>query len=337
MESLQEILAVNPRGILLKIDELAGFIGNFDAYRTGKSGKDRPLALKLWDGGRLAVDRVGRHTLVPNWAAGSVGKMQENKLASLAHTLTDDGFMQRFLSYRVGITGMGSHRPADREAIERYDMLVRFLVNLEPSGRPITLSAGAQEPQREVERITFALKTSPMVSPPMRAHASKLNGLFARLLLVMHMIDHHTQHGYMGREAELMVMGAATAKRTRDLMVRFLIPNSVSIYAQYFDDCDERGGDARWIADYILSRHSDRITERDLYRAKREFEDKKRLLRAIDSLIDASWLTRSSSGWAVNPTVHSAHAERAEQTRRKREGIKAKIAEQTETLNRAYG
>ena len=145
MESLEEILAVNPRGILLKIDELAGFIGNFDAYRTGKSGKDRPLALKLWDGGRLAVDRVGRHTLVPNWAAGSVGKMQENKLASLAHILTDDGFMQRFLPYRVGVTGMGSHRPADREAIDRYDMLVRFLVNLEPSGRPITLSAGAQE------------------------------------------------------------------------------------------------------------------------------------------------------------------------------------------------
>ncbi|MGC2415648.1 MAG: DUF3987 domain-containing protein [Stellaceae bacterium] len=338
MEKLGEILEANPRSILLKIDELAGFTGGFDAYRGGKIGKDRPLALKLWDGGSLAIDRIGLDRLVPNWAAGIVGNIQENKLASLAPTLTDDGLMQRFLVYRVGTTGMGNHREPNRIALERYDALIGYLVKLEPSGRPITLSPGAQVVQQEVERITFAIKTSPMVSPALRGHAAKLNGLFARLLLTVHAVEHYTTTGYLLAEADFQVVQPETARRARDLLVQFLIPNAVHIYADYFSDHDQLGTDARYIAGYILAHDAATITERDLYRGKHEFKTaRQRITRAIEDLVDAGWIVGAAGRtWTVNPLVRERFAERAEQEKQRRDEVKAIIAHGQEVIREAY-
>jgi hypothetical protein len=39
-EAVTEILEQNPCGVLLAQDELAGFFGGFDTYRSGGSGKD---------------------------------------------------------------------------------------------------------------------------------------------------------------------------------------------------------------------------------------------------------------------------------------------------------
>jgi hypothetical protein len=341
MESLQEILLDNPRGILLKIDELAAFTGSFDAYR-GKSGKDRPNALKLWDGGSLPVDRVGRHGNIRNWSACIVGKVQENKLASMAPGLTDDGLMQRFLVYEIGTVSMGSHRQPDREAISQYEQMIRFLVNQTYNGEPITLS-GAAEPYRErIERITYALKSLPVLSPAFRAHAAKLHGQFARLVLVMHLVDYHEQHGYMLADDRMIVSGE-TAKRVHDLMMQFLIPNAIRIYSRYFDEYDASGSDVRWIADHILAHHSERLTARDLYRAKPEFDKhRKRLERAVDGLVDANWLTVvpgrqvNSITYVVNPIVHTKYAERAEQERERRAAIREKIANQSKVVVDAY-
>ena len=338
MEKLGEILEANPRSILLKIDELAGFTGGFDAYRGGKIGKDRPLALKLWDGGSLAIDRIGLDRLVPNWAACIVGNIQENKLASLAPTLTDDGLMQRFLVYRVGTIGMGNHREPNRIALERYDALIGYLVKLEPTGRPITLSPGAQMVQREVERITFAIKTSPIVSPALRGHAAKLNGLFARLLLTVHAVEHYTTTGYLLADTDFQVVEPATARRARDLLVRFLIPNAVRIYADYFSDNDQLGTDARYIAGYILAHHAGTITERDLYRGRHEFKTARhRITRAIEDLADAGWIVSAAGRtWTVNPLVHDRFAKRAEQEKQRRDEVKASIAHGQEVIHEAY-
>jgi len=338
MEKLGGILEHNPRGILLKIDELAAFTGGFDAYRGGKTGKDRPNALKLWDGGQFVIDRMDRDVIVPNWAAGVVGKVQENKLASMAKTLTDDGLMQRFLVYKIGTVGMGSHRSPDRMAIERYDAMIRSLVCLEPTGHPIRLTEGAQAYQREVERISYALKTLPMLTPALRAHAAKMNGIFARLLLVVHAIDHYVSAGYLREQTSFLEVQPETAKRTRDLMVRFLIPSAIRIYAEYFTPSDERGSDARWVAGHILAHGLGKITARNIYRANRDLDkDHKRLERAFAALVDATWLVPASRGWTVNPMVHTRFAERAEQERRQRADSMAKIANSRTTLTTVYG
>jgi hypothetical protein len=338
MEKLGDILEHNPRGILLKIDELAAFTGGFDAYRGGKTGKDRPNALKLWDGGQFLIDRMDRDVVVPNWAAGVVGKVQENKLASMAASLTDDGLMQRFLVYKIGTVGMGSHRAPDRMAIERYEAMIRSLVCLEPTGHPIRLSEGAQEYQREVERISYALKTLPMLTPALRAHAAKMNGMFARLVLVMHAIEDYVRSGYLCERTKFLEVQPETAKRARGLMVKFLIPSAIRIYSEYFTPSDEPGSDARWIAGHILAHRLVKITTRDIYRINRDLDkDRKRLERAFSGLVDATWLVAAPPGWAVNPLVHTRFAERADQERQQRADIKAKIANSRTTLTTVYG
>jgi len=339
MEGLRDILEPNPRGILLKIDELAGFTGGFDAYRGGKLGKDRPMALKLWDGGSRPFDRAGLNVLVPNWAVCICGNIQENKLAELAPKLTDDGLMQRFFVYRVGTVGMGNHREPDRMALDRYDGLIGYLVRLEPSGHPVKLSLGAQVVREEIDRITFALKTSPLVSPALHGHAAKLHGLFARLLLTIHAIEHYTTSGYMLHDApDFHVVQPETAKRARDLMVRFIIPSAVRIYADYFDEHDQLGTDARYIAGYILAHDAATITERDLYRGKHEFKTaRQRITRAIEDLDDAGWIVSAAGRtWTVNPLVHERFAERAEQEKQRRDEVKANIAHGQEVIHEAY-
>jgi hypothetical protein len=331
MEKLAVILADNPRGILLKIDELAGFTGGFDAYRGGKIGKDRPNALKLWDGGFLPIDRMDRDLLVPNWGAGVVGKVQENKLAAMAATLTDDGLMQRFLVYRIGTVGMGSHRMPNKDAQNRYMMMIRYMVNLRATGRPVRLTPEAQRHQQKIEKVSFALKGLPLLSPALRAHAAKLNGMYARLLLVFHMIDQYEEHGYFIERGNPEWVSEASAKRARDLMMKFLIPNATRIYADHFDEHDERGSDVRKVALYILAKQSAQVSKRDFYRAEREMlNDDKRILRTAQQLCNLGWLTSHFKGWKVNPRVHVRFAERAEQERQRRARDHAAIVEKTQ-------
>jgi hypothetical protein len=260
----------------------------------------------------------------------------------MARTLTDDGLMQRFLVYRVGRTGVGEDREPDQEAVNRYGMMMAYLAHREPTGSAVRLSAEAQRYRREVEALANALSDTPMVPPALRGHAAKINGLFARLLLTMHTIDYYASHGYMLDENDFAIVSAETARRSRDLMVHFLIPSVVRVYAAYFGgECDPDGADARWIADHLLAHRKDRVSERDLYRANRDFDtpDRKRLRRAVETLIEGNWLLESMlsrTEWIVNPTARERFADQAEQARQHRDETKVKIERSAELVRQTY-
>lgn len=343
MEALRDILAVNPRGVLIKSDELTGFIGGFDAYKPGKTGGDRAKALRLFNGGQYVVDRSGNDLLVPNWCAGIVGNIQDAKLAHLAKTLTDDGLMQRFLVYRIERTGTGEDRVPNREALERYEMLIRWLTNLQPTGAVVRWSEPAQDIRRDVEKIVNALSGIPALSPALKGNIGKLDGIFARLALTMHAVDHYDRHGYMLADTDFLTISAATAKQARELTVSFLIPSVVTIYREFFGQHDEFGNDARWIAGYVLAHGSQLITERELYRANHEFkDDRERVRRACGALIDANWLTEAatrqanSSAWAVNRDVHIKFADRARSEKENREAVRQRIRDHGEQLREIW-
>ena len=61
IEKLGEILSRQARGLLVKRDELSGWIGSMERY-AGRSGgaADRAFWLQAYDGGRYTVDRIGR-------------------------------------------------------------------------------------------------------------------------------------------------------------------------------------------------------------------------------------------------------------------------------------
>ncbi len=100
IEKLAEIMADNPRGILMYRDELIGFLVSLDKY--GREG-DRAFYLEGWNGyssSSVKSDRIGRGTVACNPCISVLGGIQPSKLRQyLFDTVNDianDGLFQRF-------------------------------------------------------------------------------------------------------------------------------------------------------------------------------------------------------------------------------------------------
>ncbi len=99
-ERLGEILADNPRGLLLYRDELKGWLRSLD--KAGREG-DRALYLETWNGtGSFVYDRVERGEIpIPAACVSIFGTIQPGPLRSLLRasvegSADDDGMIQRF-------------------------------------------------------------------------------------------------------------------------------------------------------------------------------------------------------------------------------------------------
>jgi hypothetical protein len=99
IEKLGEILVGNSRGILLKRDELGGWLSSFN--RAGHES-DRDFFLEGWEGKQgYTVDRIGRGTIrIPVLCISVVGAIPPARLLSyVTETLDEggaDGLLQRF-------------------------------------------------------------------------------------------------------------------------------------------------------------------------------------------------------------------------------------------------
>lgn len=99
VEKLGELLALNPRGLLVERDELYGFLQSFG--RPGREG-DRAFYMEGWPGfGTYIVDRVKRGTnLIHPFCVSIHGTIQPDRLAEYLyasiHAGDNDGWLQRF-------------------------------------------------------------------------------------------------------------------------------------------------------------------------------------------------------------------------------------------------
>ena len=331
MEALAEILVDNPRGIGIVSDELMSFIGGFDAYRSNGSKRDKPTALKLFDGKPRPIDRVKGTLLVPNWSACVIGGIQDDKLREQAKYLAGDGMLQRFILFRANTHGMTLDRPNNAAAEHTYNGLISLLAHLGPRSDPIVLSEGAQAYREEIEKYTFAIRTTPTLPSALRSHISKLHGIFARLLLVYHLVE------CAPILQNIAVVSEDTAERVYRLMMDFIIPNAVEIYTSYFLTSDEANSDARWIADYIISHASTEMNLRTLRNGnKSRFDDKGRAVAAMELLTVGNWVTLSDENkWKVNPQVHVVFAERAKREARRRDEVKRSICRNAKIIRNA--
>ena len=162
-EKLGMILAGQDRGVLVKRDEITGWIegGGSSMEKHASSGRgpiaDRALWLRAYDGGLYAVDRVTRpDPQIANLSVSILGGIQPARMAEL-HGLTSDGLLQRFLPVLIS----GSTFPADvvaSQQAERYAELLRQLVELAP--QKLFLADDAVRPMEELRRFLFDLEQS---------------------------------------------------------------------------------------------------------------------------------------------------------------------------------
>jgi hypothetical protein len=146
VEQLGATLARSPKGLLVKRDEFAGWIGSMEKYASARgAGADRGFWLKAYDGGAYSIDRVSRgETWIENLSVSLIGGIQPARLAEI-HGLTSDGLLQRFLpvmlgpSARTGHTGgrgslQRARAPALRQAGEDHSRRRRDRGDAVPAG-----------------------------------------------------------------------------------------------------------------------------------------------------------------------------------------------------------
>jgi Protein of unknown function (DUF3987) len=334
-EGTAKILRDNPRGLLLKVDEAAGWIAGFDAYRAGGGqGKDRAFWLQADNGGPYAKDRVDEKSsfLVPNLSVSITGGIQPDRLLGIAGGLTDDGLIQRTFVVSVDEeSDDGKDRLPDEAASRAYTRLVERLVMLEEGWTPITLSPEAQTVRADIEKLAKAFRRSPASSTAFKGHLGKWGGRIARLMLLIHLIENGEPDG---------VISGETAERVRKLMVEFLLPHQIKFYADYFRDANSGDKTALWVAGYILAHRRDKVSQREILK---NFDTNPRTLAAaMERLNEANWITgvdvnvaKRSTTWTVSPLVHERFAEQAERERQRRARVREQIQEAAEIRRQA--
>ena len=130
VEKLGEILARSPKGLLVKSDEISGWLGSMERYANSGGRSDRAFWLSAYDGGPHSIDRVRRGEIfVKNLSVSVLGGIQPARLAEL-QGLTSDGLLQRFLPVMMKSSSFPRDQPSE---IESYSTLVHQLIFAEPA------------------------------------------------------------------------------------------------------------------------------------------------------------------------------------------------------------
>lgn len=333
IETLQEILQSSTGGIISEQDELSGWFGGMDKYANGKGQVDRAFYLKAYNGGRYTVDRVSRGSkLIPNLSMSLIGGIQPDPLRKIMGETVDDGLVQRLLPVILAPAGTGKDIP-NRDVEEQYSRLIERLLAMKPETK--TLSQYESEraipmkfaPEAKVIRERLAEEHLDLEralefnSPKLASHFGKYDGIFARLCVVWHCIE-HSSGLHPARE-----ISGATAQKVADFMEQFIRPSAIAFYVgmlRYSDGHDE----LQTIASFIVANKLEMVVPRDVSKASPTLKsyDADDIRRLFERLENFGWLEQAPPKpksnkpcWIVNPAVHALYAERGQQEAERRE------------------
>ncbi|MEO6151863.1 MAG: DUF3987 domain-containing protein [Croceibacterium sp.] len=337
VEAAQEVLKDSPRGVLSSQDELSGWFGAMDKYAPGKgSMADRAFWLQAFNGGPYSISRIARgSSYIPNCSICVLGGIQPEPLRAIASDMNDDGLIQRFLPVLLRTGDVGRDVPADR-AVEDYDRLIERLELMRPPARG-GLVHGDDRPQPlrfddRARRVREQLEVSHLdlvrslegVSPKLAAHFGKYDGLFARLCVLWHCIEHADS---MQPPVEICL---PVAEKVAAFMERFLRPMAIAFYAGTLG-LSAGHDDLIALASYIVAKGLDEVKARDAQSSTHSFRhmtaEQFRLL--CEKLEAFGWLEKAEPGpksntprWLVNPLAHELFADRARNEAIRREAAR---------------
>lgn len=310
IEKLGIVLKDNQRGIVMNFDELSGWFGQMDAYKSsGAAGSmDRAKYLELYNGGVQTVDRIGRESIViPNWSACIMGGIQPSSIRSIASKLPEDGLLQRFMVVMAqDVDSIGVDRERNSAAAYRYSgMLERLAAHNGPTPM-IRMSAEARAILVRLETELLDIRRLGFASERVKAALGKYSGLFVRLCLVYHLADAADK----GVEPPQFVTGD-TAWSVFEFMSCYLVGHLVAFYDDLLGDV-RHSEDAKAIGRIILSQRWESLSNRDIYRYHTPWKRMPDWHRAsvLKYLEDTGWLYpvspdggRRTVHWDVNPRV----------------------------------
>jgi hypothetical protein len=324
IEAAQEIFKDSPDGLLSYQDELSGFFGSMDKY-SGKSGasKDRAFWLQSFNGGSYSVQRIGRGSVhIPNLSACIIGGIQPDVIRLVAGDSVDDGLLQRLLPVILQPAVLGHDEPLSDEATY-YAKLIRELHELSDGPAMVLMfDDAAQQIRTDLEAVHLELMKCENINRKLSAHFGKYSGIFARLCVVFHCIEHASDITIPP------LVTAETAGRAKAFLHGFLLPHAKAFYVNTLglsDDHDQ----LTTVGGYILAHELTAITNRTIQRGGRLMRRLKKaetdkIFEQLDAL---GWITADltprngpkSTAWTVNPLVHTQFPGRAKAERERRE------------------
>ncbi|BAY33717.1 bifunctional DNA primase/polymerase [Nostoc carneum NIES-2107] len=132
MEAIADCLNKQPnRGVILAIDELAGFFAGFNKYRSSGQGNDRQTWLSVYNGQSIKINRkTGPRVSISRTSVSVVGTIQPCVLRKhMGNLKEEDGFWSRYMWIQLPLTKMP--RPSQEATHNLSALLQNLYKNLE--------------------------------------------------------------------------------------------------------------------------------------------------------------------------------------------------------------
>lgn len=204
-EKICHLLNENPRGMLLKRDELIGWLANLD--RDGRENA-RSLFLEAWNGtGRYTYDTIKDGTIDVEALCLSVfGAITPGRLSSYIYQAIkggagDDGLMQRFQ------LAVWPDAPKDWKLVDRwpdtaaksrvheiFNALSRVIPGTETTSNSVIPALRFESDAQSVfnswlQELENRLRKTSTLAPALESHLAKYRSLMPSLALIYHLVD----------------------------------------------------------------------------------------------------------------------------------------------------
>lgn len=297
IEGLAPILLANPRGLVLALDELAGWFGSFNQYKQGR-GSDAAHWLSMYNGESLLVDRKTgnpRTIFVPSAAVAVTGGIQPAILnKALGEEHRESGLAARLLvacppripkRWTEAIIDPNTEATIEAVFNRLFDDL-QFTTNEEGDLCPTHVKMNSAAKSAWVKFYTAHNQELAELTGDLAAAWSKLEEIPARLALILHFVRWAANDPTLktGDEIDAQSLACAIA------LTQWFKQETRRVYAMLSqtEDAREQNRLVEWI-----QQKGGQVSVRQVQQGHRRFKTAVDAESALQELVDAGrgkWL-----------------------------------------------
>ena len=291
MEALAELLSLNPRGLLMCIDEFAGWITRMDRY-ANSAGGDMPAYLSMFEAQGFSVDRKSEGSFVVEQGALSIiGGVQPAVLSPLLRGKnTANGLFARLLFVRQPRRQKKwSEAEVTDQVLEAWRLVIEQLLlrSHGGDGLPEHFRLHREAKARWVAFVEELYAEEADMEPILRTSWSKLDRLSIRLALVLHLVEAASDGNASRPEREISL---GTIEQAIGL-TRYFGSQAAIVVGELHET--KRQVEQRELCEWMRAKGG-RVLARDLQRARsRRYEKAWQATKALEDLAEAGYASKS--------------------------------------------
>lgn len=289
IESLVHLLGDNSKGLLLSVDELAGWLGGFDKYRSGGAGNDAAKWLEMHAGRMVLIDRKSgarRTVCIPRASVSVLGGIQPEILARcLTAQHRASGLSARLLLCQPPrIQKRWTDAEIHRSAVESLESLLGNLLSLQMESVenddpvPILMKLDRDAKHLFVDYYNRHAVEQANLSGELAAIWSKLEAYCPRFAMILHLVRWASGETVNPELIDMESMNAGIA------LAEWFGNESRRLHASHSESDEDR--EQRELIAWIKARGGT-TTTRELSRGPREFRTGQKAERSLNALVKA--------------------------------------------------